>query len=334
MNHVPRGAVAHAMRRRTTAAVAATALTGALVGCGGAEPAQPDPATTTATDTSATPTSAAPTPAAATPAQLVAALDWPQGTEDFALSICVSIGESTIQGAGGSGDWTLSFDANLLTRTTPGPFKFHAPLTWPSSTTPTYSNSLSSPMEPSRRQGRTQQAQSSASLAHAASPGDDPEPLHPRPTVVACGDSDPRTGPSRGSLEPAVGERAGGNLRRVITERTIVVAGSTVALLEHGAGEPTLFIHGHPYSKEIWSPVLGRLADCCHSYAPDLPGFNGSELPSDFDTSLEARAPGSAPPARSTRSSCTIPSRWSFTTSAATSVSRGRSRTPRRSSDS
>lgn len=79
-------------------------------------------------------------------------------------------------------------------------------------------------------------------------------------------------------------------MRRVITERTIVVAGSTVALLEHGAGEPTLFIHGNPDSKEIWSPVLERLADCCHSYAPDLPGFNGSELPSDFDTSLEARA--------------------------------------------
>lgn len=45
-----------------------------------------------------------------------ASLTWPQGTDDFALSVCVSIGAITIQGAGDStsGKWSLSFDANLL----------------------------------------------------------------------------------------------------------------------------------------------------------------------------------------------------------------------------
>lgn len=45
-----------------------------------------------------------------------ASLTWPQGTEDFTLSVCVSIGANTIQGAGRStnGKWSLSFDANLL----------------------------------------------------------------------------------------------------------------------------------------------------------------------------------------------------------------------------
>jgi len=76
----------------------------------------------------------------------------------------------------------------------------------------------------------------------------------------------------------------------VISEREIVVAGNTVALLEHGAGEPTLLLHGNPDSKEIWAPVLERLADCCHGFAPDLPGFHGSELPSGFDASLDAQA--------------------------------------------
>lgn len=79
----------------------------------------------------------------------------------------------------------------------------------------------------------------------------------------------------------------------MISEREIVVAGNTVALLEHGAGEPTLLLHGNPDSKEIWAPVLERLADCCHGFAPDLPGFHGSELPSGFDVGhwVQAEAP-------------------------------------------
>ena len=78
------------------------------------------------TDDSSTPPTAAPgialgsegtTPAEGGVAQAKSAsLTWPQGTDDFALSVCVSIGANTIQGAGDStsGKWSLSFDANLL----------------------------------------------------------------------------------------------------------------------------------------------------------------------------------------------------------------------------
>lgn len=71
-----------------------------------------------------------------------------------------------------------------------------------------------------------------------------------------------------------------------------MVGGATVAVLEDGTAdhEPTLFLHGNPDSKEIWAPVIERLKDCCHAFAPDLPGFGGSELLSGFDASLESQA--------------------------------------------
>lgn len=45
-----------------------------------------------------------------------ASLTWPQGTDTFALNICTSIGEHTIQGGGNSdgGKWNLVLDGNLL----------------------------------------------------------------------------------------------------------------------------------------------------------------------------------------------------------------------------
>lgn len=45
-----------------------------------------------------------------------ASLTWPQGTDDFALNVCVSIGPHTIQGGGNSasGKWNLVLDGNLL----------------------------------------------------------------------------------------------------------------------------------------------------------------------------------------------------------------------------
>jgi haloalkane dehalogenase len=75
-------------------------------------------------------------------------------------------------------------------------------------------------------------------------------------------------------------------------ERRISVGGTSVSVLEDGneAGEPTLFFHGNPDSKEIWAPLLSRLHDQCRSFAPDLPGFGGSEIPAAFDASLDAQA--------------------------------------------
>ena len=107
--------VATIARSRANAAVALAALALALTGCGADQPTQPDPGTTAATSVAGTSTSAAATPDENNPAELAATLEWPDGTEDFTLNICVSIGENTIQGGGASADWTLTFDANLLT---------------------------------------------------------------------------------------------------------------------------------------------------------------------------------------------------------------------------
>ena len=57
------------------------------------------------------------TPAQVSPARATSAsLTWPQGTDNFALNICTSIGEHTIQGGGNSdsGKWNLVLDGNLL----------------------------------------------------------------------------------------------------------------------------------------------------------------------------------------------------------------------------
>lgn len=76
-------------------------------------------------DSSAPPDAAsspAPTTDATSPAQgsqarsPSASLTWPQGTDEFALNVCTSIGEHTIQGGGNSasGKWNLVLDGNLL----------------------------------------------------------------------------------------------------------------------------------------------------------------------------------------------------------------------------
>lgn len=116
MNAPSAPAVSANARSWTRAAVMLAAVALALSGCGTDQPTQPDAGNTAAASTSRTTTSTAATPEVTTsPEELGASLDWPEGTDDFALNICVSIGETTIQGGGESADWKLSFDANLLT---------------------------------------------------------------------------------------------------------------------------------------------------------------------------------------------------------------------------
>jgi hypothetical protein len=97
----------------------------ALTGCGGSTD---DSSTTPPAAVSQAPTADVTTPADATtsaqgsptqgsPAQgTSASVTWPQGTDEFTLNVCTSIGEHTIQGGGdsGNGELDLSFDANLL----------------------------------------------------------------------------------------------------------------------------------------------------------------------------------------------------------------------------
>ena len=115
MNNRSAHSVAPTARRRARAALAITAIALALTGCGADQPTQPDPGTTAATSFTETSTTPEATPEATSPAELTATLEWPEGTENFALTVCVSIGETTIQGAGTSADWNLTIDANLLT---------------------------------------------------------------------------------------------------------------------------------------------------------------------------------------------------------------------------
>lgn len=86
----------------------------ALVACGRSPNNAPAPA---AAASSPAPTTDATTAAQGTQARSPSAsLTWPQGTDDFALNVCTSIGEHTIQGGGNSasGKWNLVLDGNLL----------------------------------------------------------------------------------------------------------------------------------------------------------------------------------------------------------------------------
>lgn len=51
-------------------------------------------------------------------------------------------------------------------------------------------------------------------------------------------------------------------------------------LLAGGSGPPVLLIHGLGASAEIWTANIGALAASHRVYAPDLPGFGRTEMPS------------------------------------------------------
>jgi hypothetical protein len=84
----------------------------ALVACGRTANNAPAPAASNPAPTTDATASAQVTQARSTSASLT----WPQGTDDFALNVCTSIGEHTIQGGGdsASGKWNLVLDGNLL----------------------------------------------------------------------------------------------------------------------------------------------------------------------------------------------------------------------------
>lgn len=68
----------------------------------------------------------------------------------------------------------------------------------------------------------------------------------------------------------------------------IKLRGADVNVIKKGNGEPALLIHGVPDSADIWNSVIEKLETKFTCFAPDLPGFNLSDMPNDFEFELKA----------------------------------------------
>ena len=64
-----------------------------------------------------------------------------------------------------------------------------------------------------------------------------------------------------------------------VEERMVVAAGVDTAVLEGGAGQPLLLLHGPGESAVVWLPVLGDLVRAHRVVAADLPGHGASAAP-------------------------------------------------------
>lgn len=71
-----------------------------------------------------------------------------------------------------------------------------------------------------------------------------------------------------------------------LQDRTIKINNHSVSYVEGGQGQPLVYIHGWPLSPRPTDPMLQKLAEDFHLYAPKLPGFGDSE-PLDSKHSVE-----------------------------------------------
>jgi pimeloyl-ACP methyl ester carboxylesterase len=69
-----------------------------------------------------------------------------------------------------------------------------------------------------------------------------------------------------------------------------VFVGQGIHVKEQGTGAPVLFLHGNPDTCDVWDGVVQRMAGHHRCLAADLPGFGQSEVPHDFECSLEGLA--------------------------------------------
>jgi pimeloyl-ACP methyl ester carboxylesterase len=81
------------------------------------------------------------------------------------------------------------------------------------------------------------------------------------------------TGDLRGPLVAATGA----------TDRRIVAAGVTTAVLEAGTGPDVVLLHGPAEFAAGWPDVIDALSATCHVVAPDLPGHGESAAPAELD---------------------------------------------------
>jgi pimeloyl-ACP methyl ester carboxylesterase len=73
--------------------------------------------------------------------------------------------------------------------------------------------------------------------------------------------------------------------------RTVQVGGASLSVIEAGAGQTVVLMHGIPTSAELFRDVVARLADAgFHAVAPALPGYGATRLASGADYSMSGAA--------------------------------------------
>jgi pimeloyl-ACP methyl ester carboxylesterase len=76
----------------------------------------------------------------------------------------------------------------------------------------------------------------------------------------------------------------------LLPQYTVSVGSAPIHVRDWGRGSPVLLLHGNPDSSAMWDSVAEALATDFHCFAPDLPGFGSSEIPSDYNRSLDGMA--------------------------------------------
>jgi len=60
-------------------------------------------------------------------------------------------------------------------------------------------------------------------------------------------------------------------------KKRVSVLGAEMAYVEHGSGDPIVFLHGNPTSSFLWRKVIPEVTPIARSVAPDLIGMGDSE---------------------------------------------------------
>jgi haloalkane dehalogenase len=77
------------------------------------------------------------------------------------------------------------------------------------------------------------------------------------------------------------------SIQRASVNRTVRVGSADINVTQWGYGPPLLMFHGNPDSGMMWAEVAERLASNFQCIAPDLPGFGHSEVPANYEPSLD-----------------------------------------------
>jgi pimeloyl-ACP methyl ester carboxylesterase len=66
----------------------------------------------------------------------------------------------------------------------------------------------------------------------------------------------------------------------------VEVSKAPIYVEKQGTGQPVLLLHGVPDSADMWQDVMAGLSEKFTCYAPDLPGFYRSGIPSNYQFEL------------------------------------------------